>query len=328
MKDAIELFSELGVRLRRFGEDIRSRQAIERACRANGWFSPEEIRRAVMALTDRMLQPELLAAWLARYPAPAAAPKRVLVVMAGNIPLVGFFDLLCVIASGNRCLIKPSTKDTVLMEYLVELIREIDPRVPLAFYDGQEAVDAVIATGSDNAARYFRTRYVGIPALLRGHRQSVAVLSGMETEAQMEGLADDIWAYSGLGCRNVSMILAPESLKVRLRMKAMNYKYINNYKQEKVLLAMTGQPYEDLGSALLVEQREFPVSLSRIAVWRYRTMDEVRSWLAEHDAELQCVVSECVTHGSRVGFGEAQFPSLTDYPDQRDVMAFLVGLNG
>lgn len=328
MKDAIALFSELGVRLRRFGEDIRSRQAIERACRANGWFSPEEIRRAVMALIQRMLQPELLAAWLAHYPAPAVAPQRVLVVMAGNIPLVGFFDLLCVIASGNRCLIKPSAKDTVLMEYLVELLREIDPRVPLAFYDGQEVIDAVIATGSDNAARYFRTLYTGIPALLRGHRQSVAVLSGTETEAQMEGLADDIWAYSGLGCRNVSMILAPESLKVRLRMKAVNYKYINNYKQEKVLLAMTGQPYEDLGGALLVEQREFPVSLSRIALWRYRTMDEVRSWLAEHDAELQCVVSESVTHGRRVGFGEAQFPSLTDYPDERDVMAFLVGLNG
>lgn len=328
MKDAIALFSELGDRLRGFGEDSRSQEAIGRACHANAWFSPEDIRRAVATVADRMLQPDLLAAWLADYPAPSNAPKRVLVVMAGNIPLVGFFDLLCVVASGNRCLIKPSAKDTVLMAYVADLLREIEPQVPLAFDDGLEPVDAVIATGSDNAKRYFQARYADVPTLLRGHRQSVAVLSGGEAPEQLTGLADDIWAYSGLGCRNVSMIIAPYAHEMQLQIRDVSCKYLNNYKQEKALLVMAGQPFQDLGGALLVEQRDFPSTLSRIAVWRYETLDEVYTWLAEHDDELQCVVSECVTHSRRVDFGAAQRPSLTDYPDDRDVMAFLAGLNG
>ena len=199
--------------------------------------------------------------------------------------------------------------------------------VPVGFCDGSSPVDAVIATGSDNANRYFRTQYAGIPALLRGSRQSVAVLSGRETEAQLEGLADDIWAYSGLGCRSVSLLFVPEGYDLRLRMPAVNEKYRNNYRQQKALLTMTGRPFRDLGSAVAVEERAFPAALSRIACSRYKTLGEVEAWLAQHDAELQCVVSECVSHGRRTGFGRAQFPALTDYPDDRDVIAFLAALN-
>jgi len=164
-------------------------------------------------------------------------------------------------------------------------------------------------------------------ALLRGSRQSVAVLSGRETEAQLEGLADDIWAYSGLGCRSVSLLFVPEGYDLRLRMPAVNEKYRNNYRQQKALLTMTGRPFRDLGSAVAVEERAFPAALSRIACSRYKTLGEVEAWLAQHDAELQCVVSECVSHGRRTGFGRAQFPALTDYPDDRDVIAFLAALN-
>ena len=204
MKSAIELFSALGRRLADFGGDAPTQEVAERACRANGWFTPADVRRAVAAIADGMLRRDRLETWLAPYPVPVAVPRRVLVVMAGNIPLVGFFDLLCVLAAGHRCLVKPSAKDRVLTEYVVGMLRELDPEVPVGFCDGSSPVDAVIATGSDNANRYFRTQYAGIPALLRGSRQSVAVLSGRETEAQLEGLADDIWAYSGLGCRSVS----------------------------------------------------------------------------------------------------------------------------
>ena len=207
------------------------------------------------------------------------------------------------------------------------MLREIDPEVPVGFYDGSSPVDAVIATGSDNANRYFRTQYAGIPALLRGSRQSVAVLSGRETEAQLEGLADDIWAYSGLGCRSVSLLFVPEGYDLRLRMPAVNEKYRNNYRQQKALLTMTGRPFRDLGSAVAVEERAFPAALSRIACSRYKTLGEVEAWLAQHDAELQCVVSECVSHGRRTRFGRAQSPALTDYPDDRDVIAFLAALN-
>lgn len=324
MKETIDLFCALGRLLSDFGNDAPSCRALEAACAANEWFAPGDVRRAVGALVDEMLQPGKLAAWLARYPAlPVAAPRNVLVVMAGNIPLVGFFDLLCTLAAGHRCTVKPSSKDTALMEYVVGLLRGIDPAVPVRFHDGTESVEAVIATGSNNAVRYFQSRYAGIPTLLRGSRQSVAVLSGNETPRQIEGLCDDIWAYSGLGCRNVSLVFVPEGYEAKLHVTHVNNKYTNNYIQQKALLSMQGVPFADLGGAVLVEQREFPEALSRIAVSRYRSLEEVSEWLALHDGELQCVVSECITHGRRVGFGKSQTPTLLDYPDDRDVMEWL-----
>lgn len=275
-----------------------------------------------------MLSRDKLETWLAAYPAvPVAVPRRVLVVMAGNIPLVGFFDLLCTVAGGHRCLLKPSAKDAVLTEYIVGLLRSIDASVPVEFYDGTSPVDAVIATGSDNANRYFRARYAGIPSLLRGSRQSAAVLSGNETPEQLAGLADDIWAYSGLGCRSVSLLFLPEGYEPILQMPSVNGKYINNYRQTRALLAMQGCPFRDLGAAVAVEQRAFPMSLSQISYTHYRTPDEVAGWLATHDDELQCVVTECLPHSRRAAFGCAQSPALTDYPDDRDVIAWLEALN-
>ena len=328
MKNAIDLFSELGVRLRGFGGDDVTRAVMNAACRANGWFTPAEVRRAVGAIARDMLNREKLETWLADYPAvPVVAPRRVLVVMAGNIPLVGFFDLLCTVVSGHRCLIKLSAKDSVLMEYIVALLRDIDDSAPVEFYDGASPVDAVIATGSDNANRYFRARYAGIPSLLRGSRQSAAVLSGDETPEQLAGLADDIWAYSGLGCRSVSLLFLPEGYEPTLQMPPVNDKYKNNYLQARALLAMQGHPVLDLGAAVAVEQRAFPTALSQISYTHYKTPDEVAGWLAMHDDELQCVVTECLPHSRRVAFGCAQSPALTDYPDNRDVIAWLTALN-
>ena len=324
MKNMIKTFSALGARLLGFGDDDATRAVIDSACRVNGWFTPADIRRAVRAIACDMLQREKLEAWLADYPVlPVAEPRRVLVVMAGNIPLVGFFDMLCVLAAGHRCLVKPSAKDTVLMEYVIGLLRGIDPQVPVEFYDGSTSPDAVIATGSDNANRYFRAQYAGIPALLRGNRQSVAVLGGRETPAQLTALADDIWAYSGLGCRSVSLLFLPEGYDLQLRMPEVNVKYRNSYRQQKALLTMGGQPFRDLGAAVAVEERAFPAALSRINYSFYKSPAEVGAWLAAHDAGLQCVVSECIACRRRVDFGHAQSPGLTDYPDDRDVIEFL-----
>lgn len=326
MKHAIELFSELGRRLERFGEDTASREVIARACGANGWFTPAEVRRAARALATEMLSEEPLRGWLAAYPLPVAQVRNVLVIMAGNIPFVGFFDLLCVMATGHRCLVKPSAKDRVLMKHIVAQLLDIEPKARVSLYDGTQPVDAVIATGSDNANRYFRAQYAGIPALLRGSRQSVAVLSGRETPEQLRGLADDIWAYSGLGCRSVSLLFLPEGYEPKLEMPDVNPKYTNNYRQEKALCEMTGTPYMDFGCAVAVEQRAFPAALSRIAYSRYGTTEEVAEWLAGHDDELQCVVTTLLPHSRRVDFGRAQSPALTDWPDDRDVLEFLCGL--
>ena len=326
MKNAIELFSELGRRLGGFGCDSPAGDVVAQACRANAWFTPGDIYRAVAAVADGMLRREALEEWLAPYPVPVCTPRRVLVVMAGNIPLVGFFDLLCVLASGHKCLVKPSAKDTVLMEYIVGLLHDIDPETPVGFYDGKTPVDAVIATGSDNANRYFRARYAGIPALLRGNRQSVAVLSGRETPGQLAGLADDIWAYSGLGCRSVSLLFVPVGYDLHLAMPEVNDKYRNNYRQQKALLEMSGRPFLDLGTAVAVEQCAFPAALSCLCFSHYTSAGEVEAWLVAHDPELQCVVSEFIPHSRRAGFGCAQSPALTDYPDDRDVIAFLTSL--
>ncbi|MCM1150415.1 MAG: aldehyde dehydrogenase [Alistipes sp.] len=323
MKNGIELFAALGERLHNFGSDAPSQRIIAEACAANGWFTPEEIRRAVGAIAERMLRRETLERWLGAYPIPVAEPRRVLVVMAGNIPAVGFLDLLCVVASGHRCVVKPSTKDRILITYIVELLQEIDPEVPIEFYDGAAPVDALIATGSNNARRYFQARYAGIPALLRGNRQSVAVLSGRETPEQLAGLADDIGAYSGLGCRSVSRLFLPEGCRLQLELRPSNPKLHNDYLRTRALLTMTGRPFIDLGCAVAVEQQEFPASLSCIAYSHYRDLREVESWLTAHDEELQCVVSECVGHSRRTGFGCAQSPSPTDWPDDRDVLTWL-----
>ncbi len=325
MKQAIEIFAALGERLRGFGSEAASCRAIEAACQENGWFTPREVRRAVAAICAEMLCREKMAAWMGHYPTPVAEPRNVLVVMAGNIPLVGFFDMMCVVCAGHRCLVKPSAKDRVLTEYMIDTLQDIDPEVKIEYYGGQR-VDAVIATGSDNANRYFRAEFGGVPSLLRGSRQSVAVLSGEESAEQLRGLADDIWAYSGLGCRNVSLVFAPEGYTPRLVMPEMNDKYRNNYRQQRALMEMRGEKFADLGSALMVGQRAFPTALSVVALAHYTSREEVEAWLAEHDGELQCVVAECIPHSRRVGFGQAQSPSLTDYADERDVMEFLLYL--
>ena len=153
------------------------------------------------------------------------------------------------------------------------------------------------------------------------------MLSGHETPEQLAGLADDIWAYSGLGCRSVSLIFAPEGYEPALQIPSVNDKYINNYRQQRALLEMQGRSFVDLGCAVAVEQCAFPAALSRIAYAHYATLDEVAAWLAGHDGELQCVVTGCLPHSRRAGFGCAQSPALTDYPDDRDVLAWLAALD-
>ena len=211
------------------------------------------------------------------------------------------------------------------MEYVIDQLRDIEPNVAISEYVG-ERVDAVIATGSDNANRYFRSRFADVPSLLRGNRHSVAVLTGGESPEQMEALSEDVYRYSGLGCRNVSLIFAPEGLEIKLAKREVCPKYENNLRQTRALLRMGGVPYVESGCSLLTEGKEFSAQLSRINVLRYSSLEQVEAWLLSHEEELQCVVSEAIEHSRRVDFGAAQRPALTEYPDQRDVMRFLLDL--
>ncbi len=319
----IEAFCELGRQLMAL---TPGSEVVQRACAANPWFRPDEVCRSAGALAREMLVRERLEEWMARYPTlPVGEPRQVLIVMAGNIPMVGFFDLLCVMMAGHRASVKFSGKDAVMMRWIVEQLRRSTPEFSVGEYGG-EPVDAVIATGGESAGRYFRVQFAGIPALLRGSRQSAAVLSKEETAEVWAGLSDDIFAYSGLGCRNVSLIFVPRGTELRLTVPPMNDPYRNNCRQQRALMTLTGRPFVDLGEALLLEQWAFPSALSVISVAPYDDLEQVSDWIAKHDAEIQCVVSRCIAHGRRVDFGRTQSPALTDYPDAVDVMDFLSGL--
>lgn len=319
----VEVFVRLGERLASFGLDDASREAIRRAERDNGWFTHGEIVRAVEAIRSGMLGRGELERWAGRYRLPVRKPMDVLVVMAGNIPLVGFYDLLCVVTSGHRCIVKPSSKDRALLEYVVGELRAADPAVEVRFDDGTTRPDAVIATGGDDAVRHFRARYGAVPTLLRGSRHSVAVLRGDETREELCALADDVAAYSGLGCRSVSMIFLPEGCDLHLEFPEAGPKLRNNFRQRRALLQMTRTPHTVSGARILTECDTFPAALCEISLRRYRELAEVSQWLAAHDGEVQCVVTRALEHPRRVGFGQAQRPGLDDAPDGRDVMAFL-----
>ena len=313
---------ELGARLRGFGGDDTSREVMERAMAQNAWFTEGDILRAVDAIRSEMLDRGKLSAWLARY-TPTLAPQRVAIIMAGNIPLVGFFDLLCVLCSGHKAYVKPSSKDRVMMEYVVDLLRDINPNVEIYAYDKDTKYDMAIATGGDEANIYFRTHFEGTRHLLRGSRHSVAVLDGEESVEELQGLVEDITSYSGLGCRSVSMLFLPEGYELRLpKSEAQNPKLRNNVAQRRALYTLQRRAYSDYGTFIAVEGVAFPNSLAEVTVCRYSDLEEVRGWIREHREELQCVVSHLDIEGC-VPFGRAQYPQLSDYADGVDTMQFL-----
>ncbi len=320
MRNYLDVVVELGERLRCNAHG----DVIERATVANEWFTREGVESSIVALCDQMLAREKLEQWLASYSyIPKAEARDVAIIMAGNIPLVGFFDFLCVLLAGHRAWIKPSSKDEVLMQYVVDILRELEPSIPIYVYSDERLYDAVIATGGENAMRYFESRFGGVRLLARSNRHSVAVVDGEESEEMMRGLAKDIYTHSGLGCRNVSMIFTPRGYMPNIEGGSVAQGYKNNYMQSRTVAELIHQEVADNGVSLFVKSRTLPSSLSTISLYEYDTLEEVEQWLAEHESEVQCVVGRCIEHPRRVDFGQAQSPSLSDYPDGVDVMEFL-----
>lgn len=322
MDGKIDIFVTLGERLRHFGEDEQSRRVLAEAIAENEWFTAEDIHRAIDAICEEFLDREKLTAWVAQY-AISAEVRSVAIIMAGNIPLVGFFDMMCAVICGCETYVKPSSKDTVLTKYVIDTLRDISDDVHIFDYDSNAEYDMIIATGGAEAARYFRTRYASTPALIRGSRHSVAVLAGDESEQELRGLQDDIFTYNGLGCRNVSLIFLPRGKQLELRVPKMNPMYRGNYLHCKAMRSMMGQSFVDFGECIAVEERGFSSNISQINYCYYDDLVEVGSWLAEHDEELQCIVSRALSHPRAVAFGRAQHPTLMDYADGVDVIKFL-----
>lgn len=319
MKHIVDIFSALGERLTHFGGDDASNRIIDEAIAANGWFTRADILRAVEAIRSEMLDREKLAAWLSHY-TKAVEPKRVAVIMAGNIPLVGFFDLLCVVAAGHECHVKPSSKDSVLMRYIVEQLRDIEPGIAIYDYSADATYDMAIATGGDDANAYFRAHFAGTRTLLRGSRHSVAVLNGNESAEELQALYNDITAYSGLGCRSVSMLFVPRGYVPDFkRGEAVNVKLRRNIQAMRAMLTIEGAEFWDAGAFIMRRGEDFAQSLAVVTLREYLDIGEVSEWIETNAEHIQCVVSR-----TDIPFGRAQYPALMDYADGVDTMRFLL----
>lgn len=324
MKHIEEIFVALGERLANFGDDEHSNRIIEDALAANGWFTRADILRAVDAIRSEMLYREVLSKWLNNYTA-TAEPKRVAVIMAGNIPLVGFFDLLCVLAAGHECHLKPSSKDSVLMRYVVEQLRDIDKDIAIFDYSADATYDMAIATGGDDANLYFREHFAGTRTLLRGSRHSIGVLNGAESAEELRALYNDITAYSGLGCRSVSMLFVPRGYVPNFeRGVAENIKLRRNIQAMRATLTIEGAEFYDSGAFIMRRGEDFAQSLAVVTLKEYADIADVKAWINTNAEYIQCVVSNCGIEGSQP-LGRAQYPALMDYADGVDTMRFLLG---
>lgn len=300
----------------------------------NPWFTKKDIEKAIGAICSQMLEKEKLENWLDNYDFPEKPGRaNIAVIMAGNIPLVGFFDMLCVLVSGMGCLVKPSSKDSLLIKYIIGMLQEIASDLPLKFLLPESDPDGIIAMGGDEAVKAIRTKYGNIPMLLRGNRTSIAVLTGNETPEQLAGLAEDIFSYYGLGCRNVSRLLIPTGYDLQrlagiLSQYELNHpRYINGYRQNKALMTMAGTGFIDGGFFTLSETYGKPDcsgNLSDIKYSYYASLKEAEMWLTENDEAIQCIVASNIMHPRHADFGKSQYPTLTDYPDGKDVIRFLL----
>ncbi len=309
--------------------DIGWEKAKQRAVDANAWFTPEHIDLAATNIARQFLQKDKLEQWLKQYTLPAGS-KTVGIVMAGNIPLVGFHDFVCGFMSGHHLLLKLSSKDEVLMKFLLESMGEWDPAVlkQVEIAERLNNCDAYIATGSNNTARYFHQYFGKQPNIIRRNRTSVAILDGAETDEELSMLADDVYLYYGLGCRNVTQVYVPKDYDfVRLLQvfnKHNNYadlnKYKNNYDYHLAIYLLNRVPYMSNESLLLVEN---DMPFSAVSVLHYKYYDNREQTIAALKAneDIQAIIAE-----GQVPFGHSQLPSLSDYADGVDTMAFLCGL--
>jgi len=328
LQNRIELLRQLKKYLNE--NDTSWQEAKEKATRMNGWFTPEFIELALKNIVDEMLDDDKLQAWIQHYHiTDSITPVNVGVVMAGNIPLVGFHDFLSVFISGHQQTIKLSSKDDVLLKHVAEKIFSWDDnaREYIHFANMLKGCDAYIATGSNNSAVYFDYYFSKYPSIIRRNRTSAAVLDGNETVTELENLSADIHTFFGLGCRNVTKIFVPEGYDFipllnafhQYRYFADHHKYRNNYDYNLSLLIMNNRYYMTDGATLLVENEPLFSPISQLNYSFYSDKNNVLEKLAGN-ADVQCIV------GKDVPFGKAQKPALMDYADGVDTMQFLLTL--
>jgi hypothetical protein len=304
----------------------------ERACRENPWFIPEFVTLSIKNIEENFLPQEALNRWISYYSIPDinTNPKNIGLVMAGNIPLVGFHDLLCCFITGHKTTIKPSSKDTVLIKFIVAEMASWNAEVSdwIQFAENLKGCDAYIATGSNNTSRYFEYYFGKYPHIIRKNRTSVALLDGTESPEELDALADDIQLYFGLGCRNITKIFVPENYDFLPLLNVLRkyehyidfHKYKHNYDYHLAILIMSNRYYMNNDSIILTENIAVYSPVSQIHYEKYSDSSKVIDTLKE-STEIQCVVGH-----EQIPFGTAQRPSLYDYADGIDTMRFLTSI--
>lgn len=309
-------------------------QAIKlRASRENAWFTPEFIELATRNIARGFLNHEKLTSWANSYSIPSLnnAPKKVGVVMAGNIPLVGFHDFLSCFITGHIQIIKLSSKDNVLLKHLVSKLHEWNSATSelIQFSDLLKGCDAYIATGSNNSARYFDYYFSKYPSIIRRNRTSVAVLTGNEMLEDLANLSDDVHFYFGLGCRNVTKIYVPkdydflpllESFKKHEKLSE-NHKYKNNYDYQLALFMINRHYYMTNGTVILAENKALFSPISVLNYEYYQDIEMVSKELGDKTNDIQCIAGL-----KGLKFGQTQVPSLSDYADGIDTVRFLLSI--
>ena len=326
LEDRIKAFEELGDFFLNFQTNNICLESIEKAQIENPWFLKPNIQHAFLALA-KMLNKDQLHEWSSLYHMNREA-KTVGVIIPANIPLVGFYDFLCVLLSGNIFIGKLSSSNTVLLPFVAKVLCDINPKFEnyIFFQNNLDDVDLLIATGNDNSADYFNFLFQNKQKIIRKNRNSVAVLNGLETEAQYTKLSHDIFMYFGLGCRNVSKIFVPKSFdfnhlklvfqdSIDIKCQA----YLDNYNYQKTMLTMDSVDFLDFENLLLVESESINSPISVVYYQYYDDIEVLKTILDIYRDSIQCVVG----NDELIQLGNTQVPLVFDSPDNVDVMRFL-----
>lgn len=326
----IQALAALGEQL--VPENTSLQQVLEQTAALNGWFDKTEMWRMLESFRTQFLNAALLEQWMQAY-TPANTPKTIGLVLAGNVPFVGMHDLLCVLMSGHRAQVKLSSKDPYFFLWMQEALRSLHAGMALnmGFAEKLTGFDAVIATGSNNSARYFEYYFGKYPHIIRRNRTSIAILTGNESPKELEALGKDVFYYYGLGCRNVGKIFAPAGFDRQAlfrfwepyRYVIENTKYKHNFDYNRALLLLNKTPYLTNDFYMLVESDQLFSPLSVVYFTEYADDIALHMQLEAISDHLQCVISE---RPGNTPFGESQFPGLSDYADHVDTMQFLTAL--
>ncbi len=329
LENKIILFSKLGDYLKSDASADEKYRWAAAARNENGWFSEDNVQLALNHVANYYLSEGALRVYTS--PVKSVETKAVGIIAAGNIPLVGFHDLMSVVLSGHKALIKLSSSDSVLMKMIIQKLTEWNPEISqfIQVAERLNDADAFIATGSDNSARYFHHYFGKKPHIIRQNRSSVALLRGNETDQQLRDLGNDIFTYFGLGCRNVSKLYVPENYVFDRFFESIEYwntirihhKYNNNYDYNKSIYLVNGDKHLDNGFLLVKEDQNLVSPLSVVFYETYSNENDLDNKLELHRSKLQCIVGS-----GHVPFGQSQFPHIDDFADGVNTMEFLAGL--